>query len=67
MSLQELFVINLQHHMNGIGQRKLALAAGVSQGHISRILRGHSDCTLVVLERLALALDVEPTVLLERN
>jgi len=47
----------------GLSQRAVALAAGVTPAHLSRIERGERRPSLQVLRRLAIPLDVTPDYL----
>lgn len=49
----------------GLSQRKLAALSGVSREYIARIELGQHDPTLLILEKLAKALNVPVTELLE--
>jgi transcriptional regulator with XRE-family HTH domain len=49
----------------GISQAELATAAGLSRGYLSRVEIGMQSPTLEVIERLAAALKVKPSDLLE--
>ena len=48
----------------GMSQEQLADAAGLHRTHISLIERDHRSVRLETLERLAIALDVEPSELI---
>ena len=49
----------------GMSQAEVAKAAGLSRGYLSRIEIGMQSPTLEVIERLAAALKVKPSALLE--
>lgn len=46
----------------GFSQEGLALAAGVDRTYVSQVERGVANPTVEILERLALALDLELTI-----
>ena len=48
----------------GLSQEALADAAGLHRTHVSLIERGHRSVRLETLERLAIALNVQPSELL---
>ena len=49
---------------SGLSQEILADAAGLHRTHISLIERGHRSIRIETIERLAIALDVEPSELM---
>lgn len=67
MNIIDIVATNLEAAMERSGlenQSKLMRASGVSQAHISSILRRHKAPTVSVLERLSKALRIEPWQLL---
>ena len=68
MELQKVFARNLRRLRTaaGLSQEKLALEAGLDRTYISALERGLYSASIVTIERLAKALDVEPAVLLQR-
>jgi len=51
----------------GISQEALAEAAGVHRTYIGMIERGEKNVTIYNIERIAIALDVAPALLLSRK
>ncbi|WP_113913473.1 helix-turn-helix domain-containing protein [Roseovarius dicentrarchi] len=52
----------------GISQEDLALRARVNRGYMGKVENGRYSVSLDILEKIALVLDVDPSVLLaERN
>lgn len=66
MDLREVFAANLRRlrHAKGLSQDDLAYEAEVSQSYLSQLEKGAFYASLRILDRLAIALDVEPTELL---
>ena len=56
--------LRLWRHERGMSQTDLANAAGMCRPFVSKIERGHFSVILETLERLAGALNVEPSVLI---
>ncbi|MEW6036684.1 MAG: helix-turn-helix transcriptional regulator [Pseudomonadota bacterium] len=50
-----------------LGQKQLGALAGLDQSHISRIEAGKADVPVRTLRRLAAALEVEPSALLDES
>lgn len=48
----------------GLSQEGLALEAGLDRTYVSQVERGTRNCTIVVLARLAIALQTTPDQLL---
>jgi ribosome-binding protein aMBF1 (putative translation factor) len=57
--------IQTLRHARGLGQVGLAKAAGISRGYLARIEIGRHWPSLEVIEKLAKALKVKPSALLE--
>lgn len=53
-------------HARGLKQTDLARKIGSSQGHISHLLSGRTTPDLSTIEKLATALDAEPSDLLKK-
>jgi transcriptional regulator with XRE-family HTH domain len=68
MNLREIFAANLRRlrHGTGLSQEDLAYSADINRTYISKLEKGVSYPGLEVIEKLALALGVEPTALLEK-
>ena len=68
MTLREDFARNLRlwRANRGLSQEALADAARVSRGYMSDLERSANSASLDVVERIAKALSIEPTVLLEK-
>jgi transcriptional regulator with XRE-family HTH domain len=66
MDLREVFAANLRRlrHAKGLSQDDLAYEAEVSRSYLSQLEKGAFYASLRILERLAVALDVEPVELL---
>lgn len=69
MDVVQLFVVNVRRHrkLKGMTQEQLALEVGMERGYISDLKRGQRNPTVQALGRLADALGVEPTSLLEED
>lgn len=50
----------------GLSQDALAVDAGVDRSYVGRLERGEENPTVEILDRLALALDVQPADLLAK-
>ncbi|PAU66429.1 transcriptional regulator [Pseudomonas sp. PIC25] len=50
----------------GLSQEELAEAAGVHRTYVGMLERGEKNVTIYNIERIAMALDVEPALLLVR-
>ncbi len=67
MDLRDVFATNLRRLRNarGLSQDDLAYKAGVSRSYLSQIEKGGFYASLKIVGRLAKALNVEPSELLE--
>ena len=67
MSLVALLGRNIRRHRNalGISQEELAFRAGMKRSYVSGIELGNRKPSIEALERLAIALGVDPRILLE--
>ncbi len=68
MDLRTIFAKNLKRLRTGAGlsQEELAFRAGLDRTYISALERGLYSASIVTIERLAKALNVEPTEFLRR-
>jgi transcriptional regulator with XRE-family HTH domain len=68
MNLREIFARNVRvwRAKRGLTQDALADAASLSRGYMSDLERSEYSASLDVVERIAKALAVEPSVMLER-
>jgi transcriptional regulator with XRE-family HTH domain len=68
MRIREVFARNLRKARNakGLSQEALAHEAEVDRGYISSLERCEYSATIDMVDKLATALDVEASVLLER-
>lgn len=66
MDLVQLLGVNVRHHRKvmGMSQEQLALDAGMERSYVSDLERGTQNSSVRVVERLAVALSVEPDRLL---
>lgn len=66
MSLNKIFAQNvvLKRKERGWSQEQLALEVGIQRSYMSGIERGTRNPTLAVVEKIAVALDIEPVDLL---
>jgi transcriptional regulator with XRE-family HTH domain len=66
MDLREVFAINLRRlrHAKGLSQDELAYEAEVSRSYLSQLEKGAFYASLRIVDRLAIALDVEAAELL---
>lgn len=69
MDLKEVMAINLRRlrHAKHMTQEELAESAGLSARYVGAIERAHVSVSITVLGRIADALDVEATVLIQRT
>jgi transcriptional regulator with XRE-family HTH domain len=69
MVLRQILAANLRSTRLrlGISQEGLADSAGIDRTYVSALERGRYAASVDVIERLALALHVEPASLLERG
>ena len=67
MDIRELFAANLRRlrHDQGLSQDDLAYEAKVSRSYLSQIEKGGFYASLKIIERLAKALKVDPSELLQ--
>ena len=68
MHIREVFATNLRRARRaaGMSQEDLAYQAEVDRTYVSALERGLYAVTIDVIDRLAIALDVEPAELLAR-
>jgi transcriptional regulator with XRE-family HTH domain len=68
MDIREVFARNLRKARNsrGLSQEALAYEAGIDRTYVSALERGVYSATIVMVEKLATALGVEPGALLQR-
>lgn len=68
MGLREAFAKNLRRLRTAAGQsqEELAFAAGLDRTYISALERGLYSASIVTIERLAKALNVEPAQFLQK-
>jgi transcriptional regulator with XRE-family HTH domain len=68
MALRQIFADNLRRarELNGMSQEALADAAGIDRTYVSALERGLYSVSLDTLEKLASALNVTPSWLLEK-
>lgn len=64
MKLREIVARNLRQirHAKGLSQEELADRAGINRNYVGMLESEQHGATVDMLEKLALALDVEPTV-----
>ena len=69
MDIREVFARNLRKARNArrLSQEALAHEAGVDRTYVSALERGVYNATIVMVAKLAKALDVEPSALLQRK
>lgn len=69
MSLNNIFIDNLKYYrdLRGYSQEKLADKSNLHRTYISLIERNKRNITIKNIEKLALALEVEPYELLKRK
>jgi transcriptional regulator with XRE-family HTH domain len=69
MSIREVFARNLRkaRHSKGLSQEGLAYEAGVDRTYVSALERGVYGATIDMVAKLAEALDVDPSSLLQRS
>jgi transcriptional regulator with XRE-family HTH domain len=68
MNIREVFARNLRkaRHARGLSQEALAYEAGIDRTYISALERGVYSATIVMVDKLATVLGVEPGALLQR-
>ncbi len=69
MKLRDRVGLNIQNlrYSKKLTQEQLALAANVDRSYISEIEHAKSSVSIDILERIAVALDVDPQVLLNER
>ncbi len=69
MKLRDRVGLNIQNlrYSKKLSQEQLALAANVDRSYISEIEHAKSSVSIDILERIAVALDVDPQVLLNER
>ena len=67
MNVVQLLGENVRHHrkLRGMTQEELALEAGMERSYVSDLERGTRNPSVRALGRLAVALGIKPSVLLE--
>ena len=67
-ALVEVFAVNLRKRRTALGltQEELAEAAGVHRTYVGMLERAEKNVTIYNIERIAIALGVEPASLLKR-
>ena len=68
MDIREVFARNLRkaRHAKGLSREALAHEAGIDRTYISALERGAYSATIVMVDKLATALEVDPGRLLRR-
>lgn len=69
MKLRDRVGLNIQNlrYSKRLSQEQLALAANIDRSYISEIEHAKSSVSIDILERIAVALDVDPQVLLNER
>lgn len=69
MDVVQLLGVNVRRHrkLKGLSQERLALDAGMERSYVSDLERGMRNPSVRALGRLADALSIEPSVLLDRE
>ncbi len=69
MDIRQVFGDNLKHYRSlaGMSQAALAVKMGVDRAHVSSMERGQQNVTIITLWHAALALEVEPDLLLKED
>lgn len=67
--LVEVFAahVRARRHELGLSQEQLAERAGVHRTYVGMLERGEKNVTIYNIERIAIALSVEPATLLRRK
>jgi transcriptional regulator with XRE-family HTH domain len=67
--IQQRFGKNVRRirHAAGLSQEELALRSGLDRSFVGQVERGERNISLTNIYRLATALKIEPSVLLERS
>ena len=68
MELRKVFAKNLKQlrRAAGLSQEELAFRADIDRTYVSALERGIYNASVITIEKLAEALDVEPTAFLQR-
>lgn len=64
---QNLRTLRRLKKLKNISQEELAFSAGISRVHLSDVERGNRAVTIDVMGKLAVGLDVDLVVLLDKN
>ncbi len=69
MTLREIVARNLRQirHAKGLSQEELADRAGINRNYVGMLERSEHAATVDMLEQLALALDIDPAVIFNRD
>ena len=69
MDVVQLLGANVRRHrqLAGMSQEELSLESGLKRSYVSDLERGTRNPSVRALGRLAVALKIEPSVLLERS
>jgi transcriptional regulator with XRE-family HTH domain len=69
MELRKVFAKNLKQLRTaaGLSQEELGFRAGIDRTYVSALERGVYNASVVTIERLAIALNVDPTAFLQRT
>lgn len=69
MDLKDIVAANLRRIRSGkdLTQEELAARAGLSMRYVGAMERGKTSASITVLGKLADALEVEPSALVDRN
>ena len=69
MTLREIVARNLRQirHAKGLSQEELADRAGINRNYVGMLERSEHAATVDMLDQLAIALDVDPAVMFNRD
>jgi transcriptional regulator with XRE-family HTH domain len=69
MNLREIVARNLRQirHAKGLSQEELADRAGINRNYVGMLERSEHAATVDMLEQLALALEVNPAIMFNRE
>lgn len=69
MTLREIVARNLRQirHAKGMSQEELADRAGINRNYVGMLERSEHAATVDMLEQLAAALDIEPSIMFNRE
>jgi transcriptional regulator with XRE-family HTH domain len=69
MNLREIVARNLRQirHAKGLSQEELADRAGINRNYVGMLERSEHAATVDMLEQLAVALDVDPAAMFNRD